>query len=874
MFPQILDDQDLFDSSNEDNMPRRRKEMGESSSTFHRQSDQMPKTVPSKKNTESSEFDAGNSIFRPQKPPTVSHSIPRLIDSDPPDLDDTPSARPKPTNLFLDDENASDDFNIFDETSAKVQSKPKVTPSENKSPNVPGTSQKKTINLFDDDIDNFDSFLPTTLNTSAKSSHAKTEIKPRNLFEDDEDDDDMDDLFLPQKPVTPRSSILTSAPKKDVYICNLFDAEPPEDDFDSIITETPKLSIPKDAGAAAANLGDKKTPEMMGKTVFQEKKADVQEADPSMKPQQPKKSIELFSTKVNLFDDDDDDQTFENLVTPSRSNTDTVREDISKAKIDNTGDTIAESNKVVPSVQSTKPNIFDAGRLFDDMPSSDDEQLFSKSSTQKNQQSPTGVQSTGEFYNDFSDTVTSVPNEAIIAQTLKTPAKQTISQENLFEDEPKGKELDASAQEKRSDFLKKIDAFSSTNQIQRKIEAPSTTAKQPKKLNIANFDINVNALLPGAKRAKSVEKSYSPEKDVVDEISKGDSSPIATSEKTITRAFSEDNVDSSGRLSNLNRNRVKNLSRRPSTRAGRQQQYQKSKQSEESANDGIDQTMDQTDRSEIEETHSIPTPQVINSNEAGEKRTKKNVFGENITPMNESKKSPALKQRTIMFEEDLDETPQLSPPLLLSEKNDELWSESPASTKFEQYERSKPEKTESEQPALVEKPVLELSISEANNEQKQSEPEVSKQENEEAENDAGDIVQSGPLDTKSEDAFAFLNEHSDEFDDFLSIKSTTSLRPPDDKKPVAVKATPAYMDELPPELDPLDEPSFGHKSDKITSLLSENALSLFGDDDDDFDNDDMFSTGRTLQEPGTFGYSPTNLTIVIYVIFFFSVVER
>lgn len=72
-------------------------------------------------------------------------------------------------------------------------------------------------------------------------------------------------------------------------------------------------------------------------------------------------------------------------------------------------------------------------------------------------------------------------------------------------------------------------------------------AKQPKKLNIKTLNINVAALLPGAKPANSKKKA-----DGEDEI---DSNDIPVTE----------------RLADLNRNRAKNLSLRPPTRAGRKQ---------------------------------------------------------------------------------------------------------------------------------------------------------------------------------------------------------------------------------------------------------------------------------------------------------------
>lgn len=82
-------------------------------------------------------------------------------------------------------------------------------------------------------------------------------------------------------------------------------------------------------------------------------------------------------------------------------------------------------------------------------------------------------------------------------------------------------------------------------------------AKLPKKLNIDTLNINVAALLPGAKPPKPVQTI------VKDSSTNGSDEPSATE-----------------RLVDVNRNRAKNSSRRPPTRTGLKQQYQDTMESE------------------------------------------------------------------------------------------------------------------------------------------------------------------------------------------------------------------------------------------------------------------------------------------------------
>lgn len=803
-------------------MSRLSHEALENNLAFRKQSNETPKIVQNTKQIDPKEIITSNSIFRPQKQPTVSHVIPSLIDSDPPDLDDTPSSKSthKPPNLFLDDEDDQDDFNIFDDKLNSAKNANTESHQDRSHTAAASTSQIKSINLFaDDEYDNFDDFLSNVTKVTAKLDHQKPESKVRNLFEDDDDDDvDDDKLFIqPSEPLqpakqTPRTSILSNAPKKDVFLCNIFDDNPPDDDFETATTE----HLRKSEASMPKQLSDTKAMES-----------------------QPKKPSTLFSGSVNLFDDDDDDDDiFEKLIAPNSGKKDTSEADSKSEVYFDAGDSKPHENEEKTETLIAQPknttNLFSSDRLFDDIPPSDDEQLFSSTfsnkDTPKSKPSETLKQNTGEFYNDFSETVTSAPkfdDHVKDADTVKTSetveplktvqstkAAQTARKTNASEcDEFKSSlsddqlsaesklnindEHDGSQSEKRSEFLKKIDAFSNAKSMEAKPEtAPMPKARQPKKLNLANIDINVAALLPNAKRAKSVEKSDSPNKGASDEINNDDLTPM--SKGVIAKAVDQDNVDSAGRLTNLNRNRVKNASRRhPSTRAGRVQQYQKSIGNEE-----VDGTSEQTEKSppkpEDNRNHIIPTSSFANRSEESQKEeiverkmggNENKAIAENIPPSPLKKNVAKLPFSKVISDEEI-------------------------------FENDSPSE-------LLEDTDATINNSEISNQTKDESSSLDDQS------------------SKNENPFSFLEEDQDEEkDEFMKAEEIT---PSKYTSTVPAKATPAYIDELPPELDVVDEKS-GSKTNKGNSLLSQNALSLFGDDDDDdFDNDDIFANEKSNQ---------------------------
>lgn len=898
IFVNFPDSQDLFHSSSDENVSRLPHEITENSTTFRKQVNEPPNIDQTAKQFDPREINTTNSIFRQQKTPTTVHAIPTLIDSDPPELNDVPSSIKtpyKPANLFLDDENDPDDFSIFDDKTAKNTKQPSVE-RKNEPKTTSTKAQIKSINLFaDDDSDNFD-FLPSTSKATAKTNLKRPEPNVTNLFENDDDDDD--ELFLqpPSEPsirTTPRTTILANAPKKDVFLCNLFDDEPPDDDFLPTATakavqsgpssskqlsdKSPIKTLPKSTSdlfnkmnlfddddddddgfeqLITPKAGKKETPKPESKIEIDfdidndwSDANDRKDVEPTQQvPDKPK-----LSDPIRLFDDEppsDDDKLFSSVSSKKAASNSTFAEPSSgQSKSINFEIESDKSNKIDESPTQTQATnnskLTGTIRLFDDTPLSDDdddEQLFSSVSSRKPKLTvkPTEVrkQSTGVFYNDFSETITSIPKSIEVenltdssSNKISGDLNQAVDDKQLKKEQESAKiaDVEGSKTGKRSDFLKKIDAFSNAAASnEQKIETTSPTkVKPPKKLNIGNIDINVAALLPGAKRSKSIEKSDMPTEEVSDEKKSDDqSSPIAE-KTTISKVVSQDNVDSSGRLVNLNRSRAKNLSRRPSTRAGRKQQYQKSMDSEEQIEEQISNTADKTDSiSEIDDKNVIPANSIVNLT-----NTKINRKNENVS------NSPSIPQKSPVKELNF---PKIDPePTKIEPVKNE-----PSSSKIHPDDL-KPVTNPVQTKVAFDDDLFEIDSS----------PKLSRDSEEIEVKLPAFLDEPNDQDDSNEDPFSFLNEQNDENDDFFSATRVenvdeTTVSSYSNQNTISVKATPAYIDELPPDLDADDEKPFDGKSDKGASLLSENALSLFGDDDDDFENDDIFNSGRPFNQPG------------------------
>lgn len=476
------------------------------------------------------------SIFMPQKPEPTRVTA-NLFDSEPPELDEPPSLEKragsqKPINLFLDDdEDDQDNFGVF---------------GEKKTIQVPAkASSAKPINLFaDDDNDEDDNALFASL---AKASGAKPSSNSGLTS----------DLFANQRLAATRTetkaSILSSLPPKSNLFVNIFDDEPPDDDFDFLTKPKAKVSTVDD------DLVEKEVGKKPEETK-QELKAEIRPANPRKEPK--------FTPKLNLFDDASDDEddfarllvgpkarTEPNIDAPINSNQPAT---LSKGLFDDVDD---EDDNLFPQADTKSPKDRSSERstgqgLFDDLTPEDEMPPIKPLPKAE-------IIPQGEYYNDFLETIS--------ASESNTSAKKD-SVEQPPADKP---ELGAKSV---SELRKSLERDSSQEQSPKPV---SPEKGKPKKLNMGKFDINVSALLPGAKPVKQA-KEQSPPKAFLEQ-----ETIVATRSNTVT----EDSVDASERLTNLTRGRAKIQTRRPSTRRGRQQQYQRSTESESVSDEAIPESI-------------------------------------------------------------------------------------------------------------------------------------------------------------------------------------------------------------------------------------------------------------------------------------------
>lgn len=726
----------------------------------------------------------------------IPHVAVNLIDSEPPELEDSPieevKETKKPINLFMDDDENDDSFDVF------AQKKPAPLRAEDKSKIEAALKKletkpvKKAINLFadDDNDDDFDTLLSTP-STSGQQTAKSTKVK--NLFEDDDDDDD--DFFLPPsepvKEAQPSTSFnrpvfLSTQPKKDIFLCNLFDDEPPEDDFDMFKTK-PAKKVDKQI-----------------KNIFGSSESIEETIQPKKMEKEPAKVIKESVTSI--FDEPDISGEIEVRSSPEKSTI--YEEPISVSVADP-----KPVPKKKPIISSKKPTSSqDALRLFDDIPPDDDELFSSVATPVKKPVSPAVqtkvIKQSGEFYNDFSETVTALEEKTKNMKISSTSlfGDEPPSDEELFVSKPKVKiqpekevkqptESVASNDSEKNDteFSKKLSMFANPLASEDTQDAPKKTVTQPKKLNLSKIDINVSALLPGARRV--------PEKtEKVDEKLEVSSPEAAT--HSITRSISHDNVDESGRLANLNRDRVKVPNKRPSTRRGRHQQYQKSLDDDKTIND-----VESSDV--VDESHE--KPKVIEPKPPKAEPIKVESIEEEISKL-QLTNSPMVEKKGAIPSPTI---PVPSDPLV-----EHGQSQIPVEDSFVNHSEEEITSAVETVPMKEEEAIPEI-------------PET-KTEPIAAEEDTIDFSEVN-TDTES----LTKTKTSVSYDDFEEITPV---------KPIS-KATPVFFDEIPPE-DTFDNETFDKVGEKSSnSLLSKNALSLFGDDDDDEDNfeDQLFEA--TLPEP-------------------------
>lgn len=764
---------------------------------------------------DSSDFDTSNSIFAKQHPMNVAHVTATLIDADPPALDeDQPNARKKPVNIFLEDESDSSDFNIFDD----VQTKASRPASETSQAQTRSERQRNNpLNLFDD----ADYNSVTSGNTNTISSIIQRNIDGRvtNLFEDDSGDG----LFAStaNAPSTIRTSILSHVPsKKTGLLYNLFDDEPPDENFQNSPPEPRVSSIPqktdekknsrtislfedrlsddelsifrlssksildasedKSKSTAVADglklssspstnennskkgaqldviiksteddFYSSKSPSTSAivPTLIAEKptdgSSDLASGVPTQKTVAKKTTQRTVANETCLFDvGNDDDGIFVKLLKAPKQAKAISKEPRTKPLRVVGTESFWDSGDEVPfEVEPIKSNMsaaksmnsYDAIRLFDDTPPDDDEDIFSSATQSQINQIP-------EPYNDYFRTFVEKGDEAPKQPKNKLSKVVSVDPGN----NSNVKEPEDNKQQKNcdySDFSRKVDFFVESASNDEGEAEQSSARSLPKKLNMSNININVAALLPGAKRSTSAEFIDPSEKIASRANTSSSCSPEDTSD-SIARSASQDIVDDSGRLANLNRNRPKLcVVRRPSTRRGRQQQYEKSL-------DGMEGIASIDNQDEL----NIPRPELAETDLEIE--------------INEGIAQKKLSEESAVLQFD----------------GSNLVSKAPAESR-------------------------------------------------------SDVAPVHPATNKSfldPSIFDDVEMDDKDFDTFTGKLIEAKIPP-------TTKVTPAFIDDLPPDFNFINDSTFATGDPKVSSI-SKNTLDLFGaDDDDGLDHDSIFT---------------------------------
>lgn len=514
-----------------------------------------------------------STIFRQQPKPAPRSVAANLFDSEPPEFDEvsivSSNVNPerKPVNLFLDD--GDDDFDIF--AAKKPVSAPVI--------NAPSATTIKSINLFDNDDDDDE-------NEDALFGGRSTEVnKPKSMADSS----------------IAKTSIFSSLPQKTTLFPNLFDDEPPEDDFDFLS----KANSPKEETEVAAvavvekikpntQLVVDNVPSKTKINLFEDDEDEDDSFDNIISASIKAKATEitrlLVEPAATIEDVDDDDDDFDKLLASNSTKSTAVYDEpkfvekppppVSKNLFDDESDFVdpflntpttkpVQPEPQIDPVESSKQSTEDkpkdsyaSSHLFDDLPPDDDDDFAPAPVA-------TETKHSGEFYNDFSETVTAPSVQATKSQYSYLFSDEPPPDDDLFQSAKPKKTI-----EKDAEFAKKLNLFANTEKVVDEVPKAAVVTTKPKKLKIGNLDINVAALLPGAKRTTTTSKSPADapaSSDRIDEETESFTSPTR-----IAKRVDVENIDVSGRLMSLTKSRAKVQTRRPSTRRGRQQQYQKS----------------------------------------------------------------------------------------------------------------------------------------------------------------------------------------------------------------------------------------------------------------------------------------------------------
>lgn len=613
-----------------------------------------------------------------------------LFDDEPPELDtiSIASKRKSPINLFLDDEDIEENVTKQIDIKQKLNQpstsigNAKYLPSQNSFDNSCNVVPKKTVNLFDDDIDTL--IHNEHLSKSPISAVKEKKTTITNIFDDEPSEDLFDVLISKSKTVKPT----ISTTNRSLFDGNLFDDMEEttqktvptnrntidqehlskneskivnkssvsknifDDDSDNSDKDFDKLF-----GSSVITSRSKKNPEYEAKKVSYEdplfstaSTSSSAKVQPQNESKNKKSDDYMKSMAINLFDVDKDDSLFSDktnaLPAKSSHENQNIKKNISANRpniFDSNDDTDLKPDydKLFPKVNITqkqqqqqkkeikpitnesksKSNISNNKKsIFDDNDEWTDEhdELFGKSSksdttnTSSNlfNENTKNVEQSSSKFRSFLDSESSPPADNVFStetfssshnlfDNLLLPSnnipeanlKKSDDQHfpsNLLNNSPPplddiiaSDEIDRST-EKRNEPSSNNNRFSlflsqsnfAENTKSSSIETDTEKKQKPKKLN-HGLNINVKALLPGAKLPSSkltaIAKTSSSTSEIADKKTFVDESS-ATSK--IEKLHDDDQTE---RLVGLTKSRPKlSGQRKASTRRGRQEQYRKS----------------------------------------------------------------------------------------------------------------------------------------------------------------------------------------------------------------------------------------------------------------------------------------------------------
>lgn len=524
-------------------------------------------------------------IFVQQKP---EQKFLNLFNDEPPMLNEPIRTERKPVNLFLDsDDDGNDPVRSVTKPSSIFNNNVTNRPSLFSTPQVDNTP---TENKSTNDVKNNNAPV-------VASSKSKPTLKSNDfggLF-DDEPPDDFFDIIVREQGVKV-DNMKTEKPKLQTKTVNLFESDDDDDDDFSKIIGTAKKNDCKVAAvdrSTKENIADKSDDDKTSPTIKQIAKTEVTHSPysspfKSLQNTGPPKSYVSFLDDDSLSFDDDkeenkpiesqtpavpdsrkglfDDSPPDDVIVPVTSN----RKSPAKIIYDDIAETLQENKSAQSSTISSQS-------LFDDIPPDDINAtpvaLPRKSSLKATHHSVAN---------------SSLNPTAVLSNATSTPVSKKEANAN---DGPTRDETDQSLS-----FRKNLSLFSNP-EVAKLPTVEKDNKPRPNKLK-TNFNINVAALLPGAK-LPSQKQSATAKQDRIDETEPEKieneiiEKVIPSSSVTQVRSANSEDTSGGGRLTSLSKNRAKiKVQRKPSTRTGRQNLYNKSLVAE---NENVASSIETTD---------------------------------------------------------------------------------------------------------------------------------------------------------------------------------------------------------------------------------------------------------------------------------------